>query len=579
MPKQRNTTFQGLRLKKNSKNVRMPLCQYGSGCRRKGCIYRHPEKTRSLSSEIQKDPRTCKFFLMGQCTFGNGCRYTHPKDAQPKPQEPIQQQNYGNEPDPRVATILRKASLSEFEKQRQIRELQRTGKVTTTTTTTSSSKMSASSASWTPSFGNQTTKVISTPAPVIKDDDVLVSAPKVVEAVLPESLVRRVCFVTNAICNNTQILNSEDDMLSLDDVISILLPLEEVSSFLRDQQPVNGRKITYMTVLWCVRQCLRSAVTKLRGEKKIGEKEEVNDELKLLERSLRFASPIPDEAPTLPMSESDSGSFMSMESSYGMASHLQLISLQQSFPHVPRSVVASMFESKRGDMSETIKMLVNSFGAPLKKKDEEEEEEKKKESNTSSSFSSSSSSSKPVTTKRVVSLNLTWVDAGSSVSSAYTKDGLRKQATEHAKLRNKFFQQATEAYLRGDGALAKTISQKGRSHDVEMKRLHAIASERIHRERQSYTGNDATVLDLHGQHISEAITRAEGFLEYHRRSGATREVTLITGAGKHSIIAPGRSLGRRTLREALRGWLQRTQGRGRFYELKGDAAGSFVVSV
>ena len=33
--------------------------------------------------------------------------------------------------------------------------------------------------------------------------------------------------------------------MGLDDVISILLPLEEVSSLLRDQEPVNGKTITY----------------------------------------------------------------------------------------------------------------------------------------------------------------------------------------------------------------------------------------------------------------------------------------------------------------------------------------------
>ena len=318
------------------------------------------------------------------------------------------------------------------------------------------------------------------------------------------------------------------------------------------------------------------AISKLRDERKVDD-----EDLKLLERSIRFASPISDEAPMLCVSESsDSRSFMSVES-YGLASHLRLVSLQQSFPHVPRSVVASMFDKHRGDMSETVKELVNSFGAPLSLTKKKESVSVTKNTTTTTTTSSSNRESVPtlMTQKRVVSSNLTWVDSGSSVSSTYTKDGLRKKAAEHAKLRNKFFQQATEAYLRGDGALAKQLSQKGRSHDVEMKRLHTVASERIHRERQNFTGNDATVLDLHGQHISEAISRAEAFLQHHHRAGITREVTIIAGAGKHSIATHARSLGRRSLREALRGWLERTQGRGRFYELKGDAIGSFVVSV
>ena len=109
-----------------------------------------------------------------------------------------------------------------------------------------------------------------------------------------------------------------------------------------------------------------------------------------------------------------------------------------------------------------------------------------------------------------------------------------------------------------------------------MKRLHTVASA-IHRERQNFTENDATVLDLHGQHISEAISRAEAFLQHHHRAGNTRG-HYHCWSGQASIATHARSLGRRSLREALR-MAERTQGRGRFYELKGDAIGSFVVSV
>ena len=123
--------------------------------------------------------------------------------------------------------------------------------------------------------------------------------PKDVSSVLPESLTRRVQLISNEICKNIQILDSEDDTLGLDDVISILLPLEEVSSLLRDQEPVNGKTITYTTVLWCVRKCLGMAISKLRDERKVDD-----EDLKLLERSIRFASPISDEAPMLCVSES-----------------------------------------------------------------------------------------------------------------------------------------------------------------------------------------------------------------------------------------------------------------------------------
>ncbi len=185
---------------------------------------------------------------MGQCTFGSGCRYTHPKDVvPPKPQCPPVLEEYVEE-DPRVSKILKKASLTEFEKQRQIREIQRQGK--TETTSSATSKMSASSQSWTPSSSSSQPYIplnltSNTTTTMVKPDFVLTSVPKDVRSVLPESLTRRVQLITNEICKNVQILDSEDDTLGLDDVISILLPLEEVSSLLRDQEPVNGKTITY----------------------------------------------------------------------------------------------------------------------------------------------------------------------------------------------------------------------------------------------------------------------------------------------------------------------------------------------
>ena len=168
-----------------------------------------------------------------------------------------------------------------------------------------------------------------------------------------------------------------------------------------------------------------------------------------------------------------------------------------------------------------------------------------------------------------------WVDAGASVSAAYNSQGLRHQAAEEARQRNRLFQRATEAYRRGDGALAKRLSQNGWRHDQNMRRLHAAASDRILRERSRHLG--ATSIDLHGQHITEAISRVEAFLDHHRRMQTAGEVTLIAGAGKHSVSARGQP--KRSLRESLLGWLQRTQPRGSFRELKGDARGTFSVRI
>jgi hypothetical protein len=56
------------------KGVRMPLCDYGAACTRKGCVYRHPPKT-AAPPEAEE---VCKPFLAGTCQFGQRCRNFHP---------------------------------------------------------------------------------------------------------------------------------------------------------------------------------------------------------------------------------------------------------------------------------------------------------------------------------------------------------------------------------------------------------------------------------------------------------------------------------------------------------------------
>ena len=56
------------------KGVRMPACDYGAACTRKGCVYRHPPKT-AAPPEAEE---VCKPFLAGTCQFGQRCRNFHP---------------------------------------------------------------------------------------------------------------------------------------------------------------------------------------------------------------------------------------------------------------------------------------------------------------------------------------------------------------------------------------------------------------------------------------------------------------------------------------------------------------------
>lgn len=63
----------GVSLQANPKAITsMRLCEYGAGCTRPDCIYRH--------EGIVKKDEVCLPFLAGKCTFkDSGCRKRHPK--------------------------------------------------------------------------------------------------------------------------------------------------------------------------------------------------------------------------------------------------------------------------------------------------------------------------------------------------------------------------------------------------------------------------------------------------------------------------------------------------------------------
>lgn len=68
----------GVHLQANKKKTgdNMPMCQYGAGCSRASCIYRHPART---GVPLQQSKEPCMAFLAGLCAFdGKGCRKRHP---------------------------------------------------------------------------------------------------------------------------------------------------------------------------------------------------------------------------------------------------------------------------------------------------------------------------------------------------------------------------------------------------------------------------------------------------------------------------------------------------------------------
>jgi DNA-nicking Smr family endonuclease len=135
-----------------------------------------------------------------------------------------------------------------------------------------------------------------------------------------------------------------------------------------------------------------------------------------------------------------------------------------------------------------------------------------------------------------------WVEGGSSVRSMYETE--RKEAILLANARNKLFEQATQAYLRGDRATAKALSLRAKGLDVEMRQEQALAAESILAKRNS---GDANILDLHGLHTSEAVEAVAGRVK-SLSGGPFSHLDVITGTGHHTRTKHAH------LRKAIQAW-------------------------
>ncbi|KAE8682613.1 Polyadenylate-binding protein-interacting protein 7 [Hibiscus syriacus] len=74
-----------------------------------------------------------------------------------------------------------------------------------------------------------------------------------------------------------------------------------------------------------------------------------------------------------------------------------------------------------------------------------------------------------------------WLETGDAVANLYSE--LREEARDHARLRNAYFEQARQAFLIGNKALAKELSVKGQIHNMNMKAAHGKAQESIYQQR------------------------------------------------------------------------------------------------
>ncbi|KAF8906578.1 hypothetical protein CPB84DRAFT_1726269 [Gymnopilus junonius] len=108
---------------------------------------------------------------------------------------------------------------------------------------------------------------------------------------------------------------------------------------------------------------------------------------------------------------------------------------------------------------------------------------------------------------------------------------LRAQANEHGDQMSKCFQQSHDAYARGDGALAKDLSNQGKDHQREMDQLNKQASDYIFAENNKDCKPGE--VDLHGLYVKEAIARADEAIQIAKRKGQA-QIHFIVGKGLHS---------------------------------------------
>ncbi|XP_008792861.2 polyadenylate-binding protein-interacting protein 7-like [Phoenix dactylifera] len=134
-----------------------------------------------------------------------------------------------------------------------------------------------------------------------------------------------------------------------------------------------------------------------------------------------------------------------------------------------------------------------------------------------------------------------WLETGEAVANMYSE--LREEARDFARLRNACFEQARQAYLVGNKALAKELSVKGQLYNMQMKAAHAKAREKIFRQRNPVAPQlqgqaQDCMIDLHGLHVSEAIHILKQELSIlrstARSAGQQLQVMICVGTGHHT---------------------------------------------
>nr|XP_025878721.1 polyadenylate-binding protein-interacting protein 7 isoform X2 [Oryza sativa Japonica Group] len=120
----------------------------------------------------------------------------------------------------------------------------------------------------------------------------------------------------------------------------------------------------------------------------------------------------------------------------------------------------------------------------------------------------------------------------------------RGEAGDFARIRNTCFEQATQAYMMGNKALAKELSMKGQLYNLQMKAAHETAREAIYQQRNPFSSEQGQdrLIDLHGLQVSEAIQVVKA--ELALLMGATRSAGEGTDHDLHWNRTPHQGLSR-----------------------------------
>ncbi|KAK8535335.1 hypothetical protein V6N13_081474 [Hibiscus sabdariffa] len=134
-----------------------------------------------------------------------------------------------------------------------------------------------------------------------------------------------------------------------------------------------------------------------------------------------------------------------------------------------------------------------------------------------------------------------WLETGDAVAKLYTE--LQEEAREHVRLRNAYLEQAHQAFLIGNKALAKELGVKGQLHNMHMKAAHGQVQEPIYRQRnpvpppENIRGQER-MIDLNGLHVPEAIQLLKHELSVLRRTAMAADqrlqVYIYVGTGHHT---------------------------------------------